>query len=265
MGFHHTLFVRQSIDNVDELKKYMYLTIDAGDQRQPTEQGTYGSAFLNASRSYAPTAQGADAGTPLERCAFICDEVARPPPSQEQGDVNVSQCLLTSTQDPIISERRVGKGLPCSDTTYERVAFKTKVHLSAERSSNGAGVDAERLIYAEHLRSAPPLLRSRGVAGGTAVPLFWAIYIAIHGYEEYAQIGRGYSNFEINEKQKIVATIQKSPTILKQTNHIVLVSATTCFAPTVPSIFNLFRTVTNSTASEWTYTDARLVSRTAWF
>ena len=24
MGFHHTLFVRQSIEDVDELKKYMY-------------------------------------------------------------------------------------------------------------------------------------------------------------------------------------------------------------------------------------------------
>ena len=49
--------------------------------------------------------------------------------------------------------------------------------------------------------------------------LFWAIYIAMNGYEEYAQIGRGYSNWEMNEKQKIVATIQKSPTILKQTNQ----------------------------------------------
>ena len=49
--------------------------------------------------------------------------------------------------------------------------------------------------------------------------LFWAIYIAINGYEEYASIGRGYSNREMGEKQKIIETIQKSPTILKQTNQ----------------------------------------------
>ena len=150
MGFHHTLFVRQSIENVDELKKYMYLTIDAGDQRQPTEQGTYGSA-----------------GTPLERCALICDEVARPPPSQEQEGTNTPQ-----SQSPTTRSTSAHPPLPLQGT-----------------------------YGADRLR-------------GQAVSLFWAIYIAIHGYEEYAQIGRGYSNVEINEKQKIVATIQNSPTIL---------------------------------------------------
>jgi hypothetical protein len=213
MGFHHTLFVRQSIENVEELNKYMYsrgtavltpsLTASRSDatssqayiaseagtpappllrSREPTEQGTCGSgAFLNAARSYAPTAQGADAA----------GVKAIPPPSQ-QGGANTPQNQSPATRS-------------------------TSAHTHPSLTGN---------------------LRSRGVAGvpscfdavgvregaydrlrGQAVSLFWAIYIAIHGYEEYAQIGRGYSNFEINEKQKIVATIQKSPTILKQTNQ----------------------------------------------
>jgi hypothetical protein len=213
MGFHHTLFVRQSIEDVDELKKYMYS--GAGNLRfAPSalpgagKQGTYGSAFLNAARSYAPTAQGTNAGyagPPLERCAFICDEVARPPPFPEQG---------------------VAGGMPTiAPPAPERGVVATSSHMNAQRSS---GVPTSSAIYAEgartclnasRLSSAKPQTEGAYDRLRGPVPLFWAIYIAIHGYEEYAQIGRGYSNFELNEKQKIVATIQNSPTILKQTNQ----------------------------------------------
>ncbi len=168
MGFHHTLFVRQSIENVEELKKYMY-------------------------SSKEPTAQGTDAGTPST------------PPSQEQEGANTPQSKSTamrstSAQPPF----------PLQGTYGEKVPTKSAIYTEGVRNC----LNASRLSAAK-----PQAEGAYDRAIGQAVPLFWAIYIAIHGYEEYAQIGRGYSNFEINEKQKIIATIQKSPTILKQTNQ----------------------------------------------
>jgi len=46
--------------------------------------------------------------------------------------------------------------------------------------------------------------------------LFWCIYIALYGYGEYHQIGHRYGNIEMEEKQKIVEMMKKSPAIAKQ-------------------------------------------------
>jgi hypothetical protein len=46
--------------------------------------------------------------------------------------------------------------------------------------------------------------------------LFWCIYIALYGYGEYHQIGHRYGNIEMEEKQKMVEMMKKSPAIAKQ-------------------------------------------------
>jgi len=46
--------------------------------------------------------------------------------------------------------------------------------------------------------------------------LFWCIYIALYGYGEYHQIGHRFGNIEMEEKQKMVEMMKKSPAIAKQ-------------------------------------------------
>jgi len=45
--------------------------------------------------------------------------------------------------------------------------------------------------------------------------LFWCLYIAAHGHSAYESIGRGYSNVEIAEKQKIIEFVRKTQGIAK--------------------------------------------------
>jgi hypothetical protein len=45
--------------------------------------------------------------------------------------------------------------------------------------------------------------------------LFWCLYIAAHGHPAYESIGRGYSNVEIAEKQKIIEFVRKNQGIAK--------------------------------------------------
>ena len=45
--------------------------------------------------------------------------------------------------------------------------------------------------------------------------LFWCLYIATHGHPAYESIGRGYSNVEIAEKQKIIEFVRKTQGIAK--------------------------------------------------
>lgn len=49
--------------------------------------------------------------------------------------------------------------------------------------------------------------------------IFWCLYIANNGMAEYESIGRGYSNVEMDEKQKITNFIRSQPSRLKNTNH----------------------------------------------
>ena len=45
--------------------------------------------------------------------------------------------------------------------------------------------------------------------------LFWCMYIAKNGYSEYLTIGQKYRNVEIENKQQMIETIKKNPSILK--------------------------------------------------
>lgn len=45
--------------------------------------------------------------------------------------------------------------------------------------------------------------------------LFWCIYIAIYGYDAYTNIGHRYGNIEMEEKQKMINLMQRSPTDAK--------------------------------------------------
>jgi hypothetical protein len=49
--------------------------------------------------------------------------------------------------------------------------------------------------------------------------LFWCIYIAVHGYKEYNQISHRYSNVEIEEKQKMMELMKKTPNTMKNTDR----------------------------------------------
>ena len=48
--------------------------------------------------------------------------------------------------------------------------------------------------------------------------LFWCIYIAIHGFNDYQQVSRNYGVKELEIKQKIGNWIQTNPSKMKQTN-----------------------------------------------
>jgi hypothetical protein len=45
--------------------------------------------------------------------------------------------------------------------------------------------------------------------------LFWCIYVALYGYNEYIQIGHRYGNIEIEEKHKMMVLMTKNPTFAK--------------------------------------------------
>jgi hypothetical protein len=49
--------------------------------------------------------------------------------------------------------------------------------------------------------------------------LFWCAFIASYGFIEYEIIGKKYANREIEEKQKIIDFIKKTPQKLKLSNH----------------------------------------------
>lgn len=49
--------------------------------------------------------------------------------------------------------------------------------------------------------------------------LFWSMFIAVHGYDEYVLINNHYGNKELDEKQKIIEFIKTGPKILKTTNY----------------------------------------------
>lgn len=48
--------------------------------------------------------------------------------------------------------------------------------------------------------------------------LFWCIYIALNGMKEYDQIGLHYGNIEIEEKQKMMELMKKTPNLIKNAN-----------------------------------------------
>lgn len=48
--------------------------------------------------------------------------------------------------------------------------------------------------------------------------LFWCLYIAKNGLQAYNAITQGYSNIEMEEKQKIMESIKTQPSRLKNTN-----------------------------------------------
>ena len=48
--------------------------------------------------------------------------------------------------------------------------------------------------------------------------LFWCMYIAVNGHDEYMLIDKRYSNIELSEKQKMITTIRERPKQLKQSN-----------------------------------------------
>jgi hypothetical protein len=48
--------------------------------------------------------------------------------------------------------------------------------------------------------------------------LFWCIYIAMHGYNDYQQVSRNYGVKELEIKQKIGNFIQSNPSKMKKTN-----------------------------------------------
>lgn len=48
--------------------------------------------------------------------------------------------------------------------------------------------------------------------------LFWCLYIAKNGLQAYNAITQGYSNIEMEEKQKIMESIKSQPSRLKNTN-----------------------------------------------
>lgn len=48
--------------------------------------------------------------------------------------------------------------------------------------------------------------------------IFWCIYAFIYGEGEYNQIGHSYGNRALEEKQKIIEFIKKTPKILKSSN-----------------------------------------------
>jgi hypothetical protein len=48
--------------------------------------------------------------------------------------------------------------------------------------------------------------------------LFWCIYIALNGMKEYDQIGLHYGNIEMEEKQKIMELMKKTPNLIKNAN-----------------------------------------------
>ena len=49
--------------------------------------------------------------------------------------------------------------------------------------------------------------------------LFWCIYSACYGVDEFHMIGSRYQNRELDEKQKIIQFIKQNPKKLKESNH----------------------------------------------
>lgn len=48
--------------------------------------------------------------------------------------------------------------------------------------------------------------------------LFWCIYIAIYGYDEYLMIGKNFSNKQLEERHRIMNSIKGKPNCMKELN-----------------------------------------------
>ena len=66
----------------------------------------------------------------------------------------------------------------------------------------------------DDLRILPNILQDK-ITPKKPDKLFWCVYIAFYGYSEYEQIGHRYGNIEIEEKQKMVEIMKKSPNLSK--------------------------------------------------
>jgi hypothetical protein len=62
----------------------------------------------------------------------------------------------------------------------------------------------------------PPKQTMPGIFPRKPDNLFWCVYIALYGYDTYHEIGHRYGNIEIEEKQKMVEQMKKSPAVAKQ-------------------------------------------------
>jgi hypothetical protein len=62
----------------------------------------------------------------------------------------------------------------------------------------------------------PPRQTMPGIFPRKPDNLFWCVYIALYGYDTYHEIGHRYGNTEIEEKQKMVEHMKKSPALAKQ-------------------------------------------------
>ena len=49
--------------------------------------------------------------------------------------------------------------------------------------------------------------------------LFWCLYIIVHGYAEYKQVGHNYGVKELEEKQKYIAYLKENKLAVKNTNY----------------------------------------------
>ena len=89
----------------------------------------------------------------------------------------------------------------------------TQTHIEIPNKNNSTNHESNAATTKYNKPTTPFIQPAQGDS------LFWSIYMAIHGFNEYSQIARNYGVAELNEKQKISEYISNNPELFKHTNH----------------------------------------------
>ena len=84
---------------------------------------------------------------------------------------------------------------------------------------NEPEIEIENIQTTHIIENIKPIMKSVLFSPRKEDTLFWSIYVLHHGEAEYTMIGGKYKNAELQEKQNVLAYIQKSRNLIKSCAH----------------------------------------------
>jgi hypothetical protein len=126
---------------------------------------------------------------------------------------NIIESLIQKPEQPHISSMQIKEII---EETYDT---DVDVDMDMDMDNTSISIQNESSIsiieQASHKENIQPVLFYPQKQNS----LFWCVYIAHYGENEFHQIGNRYQNRELDEKQNMIQFIKKNPQKLKESNH----------------------------------------------
>lgn len=134
------------------------------------------------------------------------------------GRINtISNTLLDASSNVMKQNKKEEADIEEIDTVMDNtISSQNEVINNTLTESNVDVVTHEPTV---NIEPEPESQRKDFVSPKQQDTLFWCVYIAVHGYDEYMQISRNYGVKELEIKKKIADDIIASPYKMKHTNY----------------------------------------------